>query len=216
MRCTNFSFLSFFLFSSPVVSSLVFSSFLFLYLLFLLFFFSFLFFFFHFLPTLCLGGESGKVHSSVRALWNEKDPGIVSGMKSLGGLTDSAVECLKKQDIPGLAVLMEENFALRRRMYGDDVVGQLNIQMADLASTFGLAAKFTGSGGALICLQRNGQGWCVRTKDSEICFISFHEDCFDLPTTLDWEFRLSESFSQSFILSFQYFSFIHLFIYLFI
>ena len=106
-----------------------------------------------------LGGESGKVHSSVRALWNERDPGIVSGMLALGDLTDSAVECLKKTDVPGLAVLMEKNFALRRHMYGDAVVGKLNIQMVDLASTFGLAAKFTGSGGALICLQRNGQGW---------------------------------------------------------
>jgi glucuronokinase len=124
-----------------------------------------------FLSSPCSGGESGKVHSSVRALWNEKDPNIVSGMKALGDLTDSAVECLKKPDIPGLAALMERNFALRRHMYGDDVVGKLNIQMADLASTFGLAAKFTGSGGALLCLLRNGQGWCVSTP--------FHTNCYD-------------------------------------
>jgi hypothetical protein len=103
-------------------------------------------------------------------------------MKALGDLTDSAVECLKKPDIPGLAALMERNFALRRHMYGDDVVGKLNIQMADLASTFGLAAKFTGSGGALLCLLRNGQGWCVST--------SFHTNCYDydLPVLLDWQY----------------------------
>lgn len=31
--------------------------------------------------------------------------------------------------------------------------------MIELAKTFGLSAKFTGSGGALLCLRTNGLGW---------------------------------------------------------
>jgi hypothetical protein len=41
-------------------------------------------------------------------------------------------------------------------MYGDNVVGEKNIRMAELARSFGLSAKFTGSGGALICLRFDG------------------------------------------------------------
>lgn len=105
------------------------------------------------------GGESGKVHSTVRARWQDRDPVLVTGMKALGDLPIHALKCLQAGDIPGLAVLVEKNFSIRRELYGDDVVGALNIDMVSLASSFGLASKFTGSGGALICIQRNGQGW---------------------------------------------------------
>ena len=42
-------------------------------------------------------------------------------------------------------------------------MGELNIKMVSLANSLGFSAKFTGSGGALLCLQRNGQGWYVLT-----------------------------------------------------
>lgn len=34
------------------------------------------------------GGDSGKVHSTVRDRWEKKDPNLISGMLSLGQLAD--------------------------------------------------------------------------------------------------------------------------------
>jgi hypothetical protein len=39
---------------------------------------------------------------------------------------------------------------------GDAVVGSRNISMVELAGSFGLSAKFTGSGGAMLCLRADG------------------------------------------------------------
>ena len=83
----------------------------------------------------------------------------MSGMKALGDLSDLAVQCLRAKDIPGLADLMERNFALRRALYSDPVVGATNIEMVALAASLGFAAKFTGSGGALLLLCKDAQGW---------------------------------------------------------
>jgi glucuronokinase len=104
------------------------------------------------------GGESGKVHSTVRDRWDRQDEELVSGMRQLGDLADQAVQSLQSNDIPRLAQLMEQNFALRRKLYGDAVVGIKNIAMVERAAEFGLAAKFTGSGGALVCCRRDGLG----------------------------------------------------------
>ena len=106
-----------------------------------------------------LGSDSGKVHSTVKARWQARDPTLVAGMVALGKLADSALECLLQKNTQGLAELMDRNFAFRRELYGDGPVGVLNISMVELAVSLGLSAKFTGSGGALLCLQRNGQGW---------------------------------------------------------
>ena len=145
-----------------------------------------------------IGGESGKVHSTVRNRWNQpdRDTVLVDGMRTLGCLADEAVECLRNMKSCGvintdnshttnmksnnmtdqqddnndddsfsnmpmqkLGELMKMNFSLRRKMYGDAVVGSLNIAMVDLAASLGLSAKFTGSGGALVCIREDGGGW---------------------------------------------------------
>jgi hypothetical protein len=128
-----------------------------------------------------VGGESGKVHSTVRARWQEQDPVLVSGMKALGDLSDSALHCLRAKDPRGLAALIEQNFALRRALYTDPVVGAGNIQMVDLATSLGFAAKFTGSGGALLLLCKDAQGWyeCYMS----VYFSMFHV-CLILNTAL--------------------------------
>lgn len=108
-----------------------------------------------------VGGDSGKVHSTVRERWLKRDPELCEGMKLLGSLTDSAVECLLSSNREKLAELMDLNFATRRRLYGDAVVGSRNIAAVELANQLGMASKFTGSGGALVCLprQRESSGW---------------------------------------------------------
>ncbi len=50
---------------------------------------------------------------------------------------------------------MDRNFDLRRRMFGDRVLGEQNLRMIELARSLGCAAKFTGSGGAALILCRD-------------------------------------------------------------
>ena len=50
---------------------------------------------------------------------------------------------------------MDENFDLRRKIYGDRVIGPENLRMIDIARSAGAPAKFSGSGGAIIGLYSN-------------------------------------------------------------
>jgi glucuronokinase len=95
------------------------------------------------------------VHSTVRQRWADRDAALVEGMAALGTYADRAVESLKSKDYHALAGLMDDNFAMRRRLYGDSVVGATNIAAVDLANEHGFSAKFTGSGGAILCLHRS-------------------------------------------------------------
>ena len=80
-------------------------------------------------------------------------------MRHLASLVDAARESLVIGDTPALAALMSQNFATRRALYSDEVVGVKNVQVAGLLEGRGLAAKFTGSGGAFVCLNKRGTGW---------------------------------------------------------
>lgn len=99
------------------------------------------------------------MHSTVKQRWQDKDPELVAGMQALGSLADQAKEALLQRDYSTLASLMDQNFAWRRKLYGDSVVGSTNISVVDLAREKGFGAKFTGSGGAILCLRRDGAGW---------------------------------------------------------
>lgn len=99
------------------------------------------------------------MHSTVKQRWIDRDPELVQGMQELGRLADQAKECLLKKDYSALATLMDKNFSMRRKLYGDAVVGQNNIRVVELANHRGFGAKFTGSGGAIICLRKDGGGW---------------------------------------------------------
>ena len=44
------------------------------------------------------------------------------------------------------------NFSTRSDLYGDDVVGEDNLRMVDIASKLGCPAKLPGSGGAIVGL----------------------------------------------------------------
>jgi len=103
-------------------------------------------------------GDSGKVHSNVRQRWLSGDPVIRQGMTTVAGLADSCAHALREKRYGDLAGLMRENFRNRRLMYGDEVVGSRNIEMIELAAVHGMAAKFTGSGGAIVCVRDFGPG----------------------------------------------------------
>ena len=75
-------------------------------------------------------------------------------MTLLGEYADRTKLMLETGNFEELGNLMDLNFSMRRKLYGDNVVGALNIAAVELAKEIGFAAKFTGSGGAILCLYR--------------------------------------------------------------
>lgn len=51
-------------------------------------------------------------------------------------------------------------------MFGDDVLGALNIEMVEVARRVGAASKFTGSGGAVVVFCPNGPSQVKLLEDS--------------------------------------------------
>jgi glucuronokinase len=96
--------------------------------------------------------ESGKIHSDVRFRWERGDPEVVEAMRTFARLTDEAREALQQGNPHRLGELMNQNFDLRRRIYGDEVLGEHNLRMIRIARSLGAPAKFPGSGGAVIGL----------------------------------------------------------------
>ena len=130
--------------------------------------------------NVAVGGDSGKVHSTVKERWAAREPGLVAGMQALAALADEARSALERGDAAGLAALMRRNFALRRRLYGDGVVGAGNIAMIEHAeAALGLSCKFTGSGGALLCARSDGRGW-LSAEDEARAVAEFAARDFEL------------------------------------
>ncbi|KAI9072137.1 hypothetical protein K1719_045914 [Acacia pycnantha] len=94
--------------------------------------------------------DSGKVHSKVRQRWLEGDEFIISSMLEVANIAKEGKTVLENKDYSKLAALMNKNFELRRSMFGDDALGDLNIKMVEVARKAGAASKFTGSGGAVV------------------------------------------------------------------
>ncbi len=94
--------------------------------------------------------ESGKVHSKVGFRFKRGEKKVVEGMNKLAQITEEALDALEKKDYPKLSQLFNKNFALRRSIYGDRVIGKKNLEMIKLPRTIGLCSKFSGSGGAII------------------------------------------------------------------
>ncbi|XP_038980933.1 glucuronokinase 1-like isoform X3 [Phoenix dactylifera] len=97
-----------------------------------------------------------QVHSTVRQRWLEGDEFIISSMEEVAELALEGRKALLEKDYAELADLMNRNFELRRKMFGDDVLGSLNIQMVEVARSVGAASKFTGSGGAVVAFCPDG------------------------------------------------------------
>ena len=96
--------------------------------------------------------DSGRIHSPVKQRWLDGDATIREGMVHFGDLALQTKELLESGDnvASRLAKLMTENFATRRRLYGEASMGAVNLQLVQTAVDVGAAAKFPGSGGAAV------------------------------------------------------------------
>ena len=78
-------------------------------------------------------------------------------MQQLAELAVQGRQALMRRDWKQLHELMNENFRLRRQLYGDAVIGEMSLAMVQAARAVGAAAKLTGSGGAVVALCREGE-----------------------------------------------------------
>ncbi|KAK9761093.1 hypothetical protein K7432_014261 [Basidiobolus ranarum] len=98
--------------------------------------------------------SSGAGHSSVRARWDAGDREVVEAMSTLASYAEQAKNMLMDKKLSKLPALMTSNFQLRRKIHGDAVIGSQNLRMIEIAEGHGFAAKFAGSGGAIIMLYK--------------------------------------------------------------
>lgn len=113
--------------------------------------------------------DSGKIHSTVKQRWLQGDQEVKDAMKGFAELTDQAKSAIEQHDHKRLAELMKKNFASRRKIYGDAALGEANLKMIRIAEKYGSAAKFPGSGGAVIglCLDEDQKLEMMREFQSE-------------------------------------------------
>jgi glucuronokinase len=114
------------------------------------------------LPTLYLiycvnPSDSGKVHSDVKKRWLAGDVQIQTLILEVAQLAVDGRVALQDRDHGRLAEIMDKNFDLRRKIFGDGVLGDVNIKMVETARSVGAACKFTGSGGAVVAFCPKGR-----------------------------------------------------------
>lgn len=81
---------------------------------------------------------------------------MAHGMARLAAIAEAGKAALVARDEAQLAALMDENFDIRRRLFGDAALGAVPLRLVELPRAFGAAAKFTGSGGAALVLCPQG------------------------------------------------------------
>jgi len=96
--------------------------------------------------------ESGQVHSRVRYRWEQGEAEVKRVMRQIAQCAARGKNALAEGDLKTLGRLMNRNFDLRRRLFGDEALGKHNIELIGIARELGLAAKLPGSSGAALIL----------------------------------------------------------------
>ena len=86
-------------------------------------------------------------HNNIRTRFEEGDPDVVNAMKRWAEIAAEGRDALVGRDRRKLGELINENFDLRSRIYR---ISEGNLQMIRAARSVGAAAKFAGSGGAIV------------------------------------------------------------------
>jgi glucuronokinase len=101
------------------------------------------------------GKDSGSVHSQFKEKWTFGDSIIHAQMKEVADLVPQGIAALENEDLQKLARLLKRNFQLRKSMFGEAALGKESLKMIEIADSVAVAAKFTGSGGAVVALPLN-------------------------------------------------------------
>ncbi len=91
--------------------------------------------------------ESGKAHSAVRRLFNERNDNVLGAMSELADIAQKGRDALAAGRISELPALVNANFDLRESIFD---ISPENRRMVSVARSTGASAKFAGSGGAIV------------------------------------------------------------------
>ena len=98
--------------------------------------------------------DSGKIHSDVRYRYQQNDLEVVGAMRTFAEYASECKDALARRDYDRVGELMNTNFNLRRKIFGDRVIGEKNLEMIQIAREMCCPAKFSGSGGAIVGMYR--------------------------------------------------------------
>jgi glucuronokinase len=93
------------------------------------------------------GEPTERLHTPLRARFEQGDPAVVSAMQHFARLAAEARTAILRRDTPTLSRLIDENFNTRRSICQ---LPQAHVRMVEVARSVGASAKFAGSGGAII------------------------------------------------------------------
>jgi glucuronokinase len=96
--------------------------------------------------------ESGRVHASVRYRWEQGARDVRRGIREIARCAREGRDALRRGDHEKLGRLLNRNFDLRRRLFGDEALGADNLALVEIARRRGFAAKLPGSSGAALVL----------------------------------------------------------------
>ena len=91
--------------------------------------------------------ESGKAHSAVRKLFNERNNNVLDVMAQLADIAQKGRDAIVAGRLGDLPPLVDANFDLRESIFN---ISPENKRMIDVARSAGASAKFAGSGGAIV------------------------------------------------------------------
>ena len=88
-------------------------------------------------------------HDDIRKRFKQNDSAILRAVEHWCQLTEQSRQAIEQANLPLLARCMDKNFDQRAAIY---TISANNMAMINTARQFGLSAKFTGSGGAIVGL----------------------------------------------------------------
>jgi glucuronokinase len=93
-------------------------------------------------------------HRNLRAMFEAGDPTVLAAIQKFRDLTDRGRTALLSGDWKELGAVVNANFDLRRSIMN---IAPENLRMVETARATGASAAFTGSGGAIVGLYRDGR-----------------------------------------------------------
>ena len=117
--------------------------------------------------------ESGKAHSAVRRLFNERNDNVLGAMSELADIAQKGRDALAAGRISELPALVNANFDLRESIFD---ISPENRRMVSVARSTGASAKFAGSGGAIVGIyEDDAQYERLSAALAEICCRTFKQ-----------------------------------------
>lgn len=104
------------------------------------------------LLTSNIPSHSGKLHGSIDAA----NPKIKKLMAEAAGTAREGAKALEHADLTALGRAMQRNAEIRVESFGDDLLGEANMQLLEISQKANCPMNFTGSGGAAIVLLPEG------------------------------------------------------------